>query len=272
MIIDITNTCLSGCVHCMQNSTPKSQHMGFLTFRRSLAIAKKCNAHVVSICGGEPTCHPNWAEYVDQTCKKFPIVVVATNGMWIGSDEEQKMIRLLKDNPQLTLQITSVKGLYPHHNDVMRKIDLFKRALKELGIKRRVSVCNEIESMMALGRACKNVLCLKAVAENEHATTSCFSASLIGSQMPLEEVTPFMEERGKFCRPVIDWKGRMHWSESWLCPSFASVWLPFRMIRRRALSWRPCGKCAGYEKLLAKTETSYVKARNMLGIKSESKR
>ena len=75
-----------------------------------------------------------------------------------------------------------------------------------------------------------------------------------------------MESRGKFCHPLVDWQGSLHWAESWLCPAFAHVTEDNATIAEKAHTWRPCGLCAGYRKLLANNEPKYLLAKLILGV------
>jgi len=271
MILQITNTCGMNYPHCMQRSSLEPQHMKMETVHKFLEMLLDIPAHSVGISGGEPLMHPKWYEITDLIAKNVDIPILITNGYWIGDNEtESQVVELLKKYPRLNIQVTSIKRFYRDYDKIMAKVPAFKTLLKNNGLKHRLEVTTDGISLHKLGRACDHEECRKEAQSNTKGTTSCFAAAYAAMQCKtIQMAISQMEIRGKFCHPFIDWKGNIHWSESWLCPSFANVsWHPHE-ISKAAVKWKPCGKCAGYKKLLARTEEHYVIARQMLGIDKE---
>lgn len=268
MLILITNTCHMDCPHCMECSSPEPQHMTWAHIEKSCEFAIRHGSSTVLLSGGELTCHPDWNRAARLFAPHFLNVLLSTNGAWLGSPVEDEMLALLRECPTVNLQISSFPGLYREYDRISSAVKPFAQRLKAAGLKRRMafeSIRSILdEKMLALGRACEHED-LRALAAKSNVTASCIVSSIVSAQVPLDDVIHALEMRGKFCRPVIDCKGLLHWSESMLCPSFASLDEPDGEIVRKAHEWRPCGKCEGFKKFLARTDPQYVSGRAVLG-------
>lgn len=258
MLIQITNTCRMLCTHCLQRSDETPMHMSMNTVDLCVEHALACGVRAIMISGGEPTEHPDFKEIMKKFIN-FPLVCIISNGMWIDNLEMIKTMKWLMSNKNVFLQITNIKGLYPKKVDLYRIKCLFPT----------VAIEKDKLYMLSLGRA-TDYKSHMALAKQHPYTMSCMSSSVISAQMSYRNALAMLELRSKFCHPLIDWKGNIHWSESWLCPSFANVEEPFEEIARKANLWRPCGGCADYQKLLEKTDNQYVQAKRILGINYES--
>lgn len=290
MLIQITNTCTFGCPHCLQASGPTPQHMPLGLFKNALILSKMAKCQFLMISGGEPTDHPDWENYLDLACNNADcqVVMFITNGKWLGTDKEDIVLDKLRKHPLLFIQVTSDPRYYPDwsRKTISERFHLFEEKCgDELGMCHvdsllgshgfsRVALIREINDLKALGRAAE-VKTLRKVARACHSTTSCAASALIAAQAKGDFISTisFLEKTMKWCRPLVDWRGGVHWSESWLCPSFFTI--PshllldepmFLQISEAASAWRPCGKCEDYQKLLTKTDPKYVKAREILGI------
>lgn len=267
MLLDITNTCRMGCPHCMQRSTPEPQHMSDETFGLAMRFAGMARPRAVLMSGGEPTEHPKWLEYARAVVEGGYSLVIATNGMWIGTGDEDGMVGLMRESGDAIIQITTVKGLYPRHEETSAKVAALKDRFKREGLRHRICVADRITGMIGLGRCCDSPELSAAARENTLSTTSCFPSALVAAQTDLHAAIRILEERGKICHPLVDWTGGLHWSESWLCPAFASVRDDFGEICRKAREWRPCGKCEDYRKLLDRNDGNYAMGKALLGIR-----
>lgn len=266
MLIALTNTCRMGCPHCLQCATPDPQHMSWEHIERSRDFDRWAGAQVVLLSGGELTEHPKWTHAVDLFASSgFLRVILPTNGMWIGTSKEDEMFALLRTHQNIRLQVTSVPGLYPLHKQTLEGVSRFKLRLRDAGLKRRLSFETKIESMIELGRACDHEPSRKAAQEDPRKTMSCLSSAVVSAQVMFKDAIKVMEPRGVVCHPLIDWQGNLHWSESWLCPSFASIDEEFEEIGRKAHEWRPCGKCAGFRKFIESTDEKYALGKIILG-------
>lgn len=290
MLIQITNTCSFGCPHCLQDCIAEPQHMSGGLFRNALILSKMAKCQFLMISGGEPTDHPDWEKYVNLACNNsdMQVVMLITNGRWLGTNKEDVVLKLLKKYPLFFVQVSNDPRYYPDwsRKTIPERFALFKEKCgEELGMCHvdssigsnefeRVALIREISDLKALGRAAE-VKTLRKVAKSYPSTTSCAASALIAAQAKGDLVLTIslLEKTMKWCRPLVDWRGGVHWSESWLCPSFFTI--PshllldepmFLQLSEAASAWRPCGKCEDYQKFLAKTDPKYVKAREILGI------
>lgn len=274
MLIQITNTCRMGCPHCMDCALETPQHMADSTFERALEFAYWSGVNVLSISGGEPTEHPKWIEYVMKAADSnlgFVSVALPSNGMWLLDEAKQNaMLMLMSSYRNLSVQVSSFPGLYRMREEILAKADDFKQRLKAEGVKHRFNVETDRKvidpKMLALGRAAQNDEYSRLAAESVM-TTSCFASALVAAQLPFKDAVSKLETMGKFCHPLVDWKGEVKWSESCLCPGFGKVTDDFSQLAIKASEWRPCGKCADYKKLLAKSDMKYAVAKAIMGIR-----
>lgn len=272
MLIQITNKCLMGCRHCLNNSTPDGEHMPLSTWYVCLQHVRDVGSKVVIISGGEPTEHPNWSSMVEDACRNFWHVVIATNGMWINTPKEAVMLDILRKHFNCSVQITSNGVYYPQHDQMCTKIRKFTQRLKNSPIREIRSIeFNQIKAcidtdihLVPLGRAATDEMCLH-LSENDTATTaSCFMGALVAAQADYKSAVAILEGRGHFCRPRINHKGEIAWSESALCPGFATVNDKFEDIVKKVKTWSPCCKCKGWDKVKNSTDPTYIRGRAIL--------
>lgn len=256
MLIQITNTCHMLCPHCMQRSDVTPMHMSMENVELCARHAEQLGVNSILISGGEPTEHPQFKEIVKRFIN-FPFVAIISNGDWADNLEMVKTMRWLLSYKNVSLQITNIKGLYPREVNLSKIRTLFPNVAIEQ---------TDLNMMVSLGRATEHEEYLEAARKHPF-TTSCFSSALTSAQLPYAYAVKNMEIRGKYCHPLIDWQGGMHWSESWLCPKFAHISEPMDEIAEKAHRWRPCGHCADYKKILSKTDPQYIVAKEILGIK-----
>lgn len=280
MLIQITNRCNFKCIHCMNNCTPDDDNqMTYDDFVRSVQLSRTLNSTVLIISGGEPTLHRKWVDIVSYACENMKTVIIATNGWWLVWNKHEnvvqsEMLKLLAKYNNLNIQVTSIKGLYTSDSKhlsveaVWAGASDFKNTLKSRGIKRRFTIATDRKEiyMTSLGRATEHEELLEEAKKATSKTTDCFRGCLAGAQTVLPIAISVLEQHGKFCTPRINCKGEMSWAECWSCPGFASINDPLEVIMLKARSWRPCGKCADYQKLLDIKTPDYVEAKKILGI------
>ena len=282
MLIQITNNCNMGCPHCLNKSGPGSSDcdMERWTFLSALEHAQINNARIILISGGEPTTHPHWYDFTRialSGCYDFKEVLLVTNGSWVGTDVEECVTDLLTNEPMFTVQITCIKGLYKMYDELVPKLNDYIERLKKLEKKPgmlhdRVHLCIDVPiHYVSLGRAAENAKFRELASLDMSTTTSCFMGSLLGAQicptLTYADIIGLLEIRGHYCKPRINYRGEIGWSESALCPNYASVHDSEKDIEVKCSQWRPCGKCADYKKLLENPFPKYIEARNILGIR-----
>lgn len=270
MLIQITNTCRMGCPHCMDAATPEPNHMTMETFFKAIGLAERLNVRALVISGGEPTEHPDWARMITHAAQRFPSVSVPTNGAWLFSPSKRhQMTEILRLNANVKLQVSSFPGLYKDHEKTVAAVKEYALELKALGLKKRLHLETDRrlidDKMIELGR-CKLHPELAELARRSSKTASCVSGSVVSAQTTLDKAIPLLESRGQFCKPMVGFDGGIRFSESYLCPPFASVHDPYGTIIEKAHAWRPCGGCDGFRKLKESTDPKYMMARIVLGV------
>lgn len=242
MLIQITNRCHMGCPHCMQDSTPRGRHMTDEVFNKVLDLCKEARPMIVSLTGGEPTEHPQWAAMAKALLAVPSVAVLAiiTNGAWIEDDEQRlKMARLIRESRgRVKVQVYSNPMYYKDHDWTVGQEARF----------RSIGCLPDFHSpiyMQGLGRARKN--CAEEVAQSDH-VPSCINSHLIARQAhSLNQFLSMAAHAAKFCRPLIDPAGGVHMSESWLCQTVADVGDGAVEVFRKMRQSRPCRGCRNYE-------------------------
>lgn len=278
MLLQITNNCDNNCPHCLQACVgPKhNEHMSQGVFYNSLALFRKLGANVIIISGGEPTLHPKWDEWTREALRVAAHVCITTNGNWLipetNTSTAGTIVDLLRENRgRVSVQVCSDPMWYPNHENIIAGYKRFTERFPD--VVKFVALETKVEHMLSLGRAASNPDCLETAKKDKTSTTSCFMGALVSAQTDFKTTVCTLESRGKFCKPLIDWEGGIHWSESHLCPAFFKI--PshlamddamFDQISEAAHAWRPCGKCADYKKLLNNNYPKYVIAKKILGI------
>ncbi len=265
MLIQITNRCQEGCEHCMQNSLPNGPHMDESTFRRALMFGKFLNARLYILTGGEPTEHPQFFEFCRMLdrhlskCKDKCFFSVTSNGMWFPE---------LKDKVATLSKLPTFAGMQVYTNPKWYKnADHIIANQKEIGKIEGVVVdtVDEIRSMQDLGRARFSEKAQKEVAENRY-YMSCLNGHLLFKQMNTIHRMKDVLAENMMCKPLVDFKGDVHLSESCFCPSFGNVNTDMMTAIFNALQrGTPCCKCKLGQKFLESNEPRILKAKEIIG-------
>ncbi|MCX4279483.1 radical SAM protein [Muribaculum sp.] len=264
MLIQITNRCQEGCRHCLQNSLPDGPHMTEAMFKRTLAFGKflRCMTYVIS--GGEPTEHPQFYDFckmlnnfISKNGNKAAFTVVS-NGMWYP-EQVETMRKLARLEHYAGMQVYTNQQWYKDYDFIMaHKEDL--EAIE------KVKVDTEPLQMQDLGRARFNEDAQLEVAKNPY-HMSCLNGHLIFKQVSPMRRLDGLFINGTMCKPLVDFRGNVHLSESCLCPSFGNVDTDLHMdIFRNLQEATPCLKCAGGRKYIESTAPDIVRAKNIIGV------
>jgi len=242
MLIMLTSRCHMGCKHCMQEATARGRHMTRETFDGVLAFVREAGPWVVNVTGGEPTEHPEWAEWTRELLriKSIKVLSILTNGAWIEDKEQRlRMARLVRESKgRVKVQVYSNPLYYPDHEWTVEHEQQF----------RSIGCTPDFYSpifMQDLGRARKN--CQRETAESDH-VPSCINSHLLAVQArSMHQFLMMAVQAAKFCRPLIDPDGAIHMSESWLCPAVAHVGDGCDEAFRKMRQSRPCRGCRLYK-------------------------
>lgn len=219
------------------------------------------------VAGGEPSLHPRFVEIMTRCCWTFDSVVLVTNGEWLADPrKEDALVSLMRRFPSLSIRFSSIEGPCRRCLPTHGLADAFVSRLKAEGVAGWAAVLADRLRPMSIGRASEGLPSPERDMSHGGAT-SCFTASLVAAQLPFLKTMARLEARGLFFLPLVDWRGRVHWSESWLCPSFGDVTMDsFEELDAKACSWRPCRRCAAHAKLDCDHPGMLHVARAVLGI------
>lgn len=278
MLIQITNSCTMGCPHCLQDSKVGDYHMTDETFNNALEFSNYMWTLIYNISGGEPTMHPKFYELISKLNEKmskkpfhFPFIrpnmfFIESNGEFLKDDNLiDEVENITKMEYFAKLQICSINGLYSNYDFIMEKRPFIKKIFGD-----SVYIHSDgIAAMKDLGRAKENEGPLKEAEESKY-FMSCLNSCLAAKQCEKpEQYTYALCKNGKSCVPMVDWRGNVHMSESITCPSVGNVNTDsFNEIYTCMRSFKPCGRCLGYKRLMASSDSKIVNAREILGLKS----
>lgn len=275
MLIQITNHCTLNCPHCMQESTENGHHMTEEVFNKAIEFGIWSGAWTYNVSGGEPTEHPEFERFINMLSNallnvqlgssKKPVFTVESNGEWARDIQKTNAVkRILKMQNLAGFQVSSFKGLYKNYDFIQK----YKSKIKALSPKICV-VDTGIISMQDLGRAATtdNPTITKAIANNKH-HVSCLNGCLVSKQISsVRDMSFNLFCHNMHCKPYIDWKGNVHWSESICCPSYGNVLTDdFDTIWQNLQNAVPCGKCSLYKNLKESTDMKIIMARRIMGI------
>lgn len=263
MLIQITNKCHEGCRHCMQHSNPNGEHMDFATFKQAVKFGAFLGSFAFIISGGEPTEHPQFSgfcmyldKFISQNNMKAE-VVIASNGTWFP-DKKKIMERLLKLRSFAGMQVYTNPKWYKSSDFILQHKNEIE-AIPGIAVETA-----DIISMQDLGRAKTSAEAQAEVALNKH-YMSCLNGHLLFKQVSVTHKLEGLIRPELMCKPMVDFKGEVHLSESWLCPSFGNVnsHSPLELFNNLKAS-KPCCECFLGRKFLASQDAKIVAARKLL--------
>ena len=263
MLIQITNRCHQGCPHCMQDSNPLGEHMDFSTFKQVIKFGAflGCTAFIIS--GGEPTEHPQFLEFcqhLDQFIVKNKLqaaIAITSNGTWFPAKTD--IVKQLS-------KLRSFSSMQVYTNPKWYKCaDFIQNHKDEINAIPGVVVdTTDIRSMQDLGRAKTCAEAQTEVATNKY-HMSCLNSHLLFRQINTIQKLKGLVRPGIMCKPMVDFKGDVHMSESWLCPSFGNVNTDYMMeIFNNLRNSQPCYGCSLGKKFMESSDPNIVMARELL--------
>lgn len=265
MLIQITNKCHENCPHCMECSSPDGQHMDFSTFKQAIEFGLFLKNAVYGISGGEPTEHPQFLEfcqYLDKIItlhKALARFSVMSNGSWFADADKVEIVKQLSKLPNYVgMQVYTNPKWYRHADFILQHKDEIS------AIPGVIVTTSDIMSMQDLGRA-KD--CPEAMAEVKASPyhMGCLNGHVMFRQLSDSAKMYGLIQTGTMCKPMVDFKGDVHLSESWLCPSFGNVNTDYMLtIYNNLKKSQPCYKCYLGKKFLASNEPKVILAKTIL--------
>lgn len=256
MVIRITDNCGQHCLHCMQESGPdKKNFMDMETYLKTLIFIKSTKTMVISISGGEPTRHPDILEYLHLAASTKRVVVLLTNGDWVFDNPKLRddLFILLLKNKNLSIQITSVRGVYTNYHSKTSIHDALRVRHTYSKVKKQIVVVNKLElGITPIGRAKDNSdkLVDKTFITDRKAPR-CFNPysvvqnfSLIKDSINVVEVIDIIKTQtnSSLCIPMIKENGDVVFGEYEACNSVWNVNNDSMEVKISDIIG-PCGSC-----------------------------
>lgn len=248
------------CPHCLQDSNPEGEHMSLQTFNRVLNFLLYCKIDYITVSGGEPTEHPDF----DKICQvlhnhniKFSI---CSNGMWCKDDLlGSKVYGVLAMKNCIGMQIYSNPKWYKENEFIMSRVETsFKHPKITI-------VTSDILSMQDIGRA-RTCEAARIEASNSRYFMSCLNGCLVSKQARnLQDFFAMLVNHGILCKPLIDYKGRIHMSESHLCPDCGDIMNDtYIQIWCKIVESKPCLQCLNSKKFMESNRLDIIHAKKLL--------
>ena len=264
MLLQVCNRCRMACPHCLDNATPDGGLMDSRTAHAAVAFAVSSGVPLLIISGGEPSEHPKLLDLCRLVSDSGLRFSLCTNGMWLGDQTlEYRMERIARLTGYCGSQVYTNPKWYRFHVETVNRFNLQSARWQALGFNLDTT---DIRAMLDIGRARDNPQALEEARQSPY-HNSCLAACVTLAQTATpSDFFSLMTAQGRFCTPLIDWKGDMHMSESCLCPScgnvntdtHAALWDSMRRFR-------PCGGCLGCKRYLTETTPKMIAAREILG-------
>ena len=270
MLIQITNKCHEGCAHCLQCSNPEGHHMDETTFKNALRFARFLGVSIFVLSGGEPTEHPQFYDFCEmlnhfiKSSKTRSGFSITSNGTWFP-DRIDEMKKLAKLDSYIGMQVYTNPKWY-------KDADYILNHKEEIESIPKVTVeTTDIRSMQDLGRARNNEAAQRQIATNPY-YMSCLNGHLVFKQIDqIRRLSGLDVRPGIMCKPMIDYQGNVHLSESCLCPSYGNVNDDyFIKLFKNLQEAKPCCKCALGKKFLTSEDVKIQVSRNLLGLEKSS--
>lgn len=264
MLVMITNRCFEGCPHCMECSSPDGKMMDKWTFNKAVMFARFLGCKAVTISGGEPTTHPDFFKFCKSLNDEYKMLfTVVSNGTWCNDEKIVRQVRRMCSDFKyfIGMQVYTNKLFYKDYDLIHGKKSFFdsfggKVILDE----------SPIRSMQDIGRAKTCETAQKMISESAY-YMSCLNSTLLAKQVDYPNLYGKTLERTamQFCHPMVDFRGNVHLSESWLCQSVGNVTKDlFYDIWNNIRLYEPCGRCKGYVKFMDSKDPKIIEARNVI--------
>lgn len=256
MVIRITDNCGQHCLHCMQESGPdKKNFMDMETYLKTLIFIKSTMTKVISISGGEPTRHPDILEYIHLATSTKRMVVLLTNGDWVFDNPKLRddLFILLLKNKNLSIQITSVRGVYTNYHSKTSIEEALKVRHTYKKVKNQIVVVNKMElGYTTVGRAKTNIDKLNDISfVTDRKGPKCFNPysvvqnfSMIKDTINIVEVIDIIKTQtnSSLCIPMIKENGDMVFGEYNACNTVWNIKNDSMEVKIADIIG-PCGSC-----------------------------
>lgn len=244
MLIKISEVCKAACTHCLEDATPKGEHMTFQKFIEVINFSLSLGDRDLLISGGEPTENPNFEEmlgYIDANRSQFRHVYILSHGRWI--DDNPERIAIIEKYSSFLWQITDDATFYP--------TPLTKETKARLHSIPYVSLAESLYDvgnwLYPQGRATKLGITVQSTRSNAPKSFNLRSM-VINSGMTFDEAVRELRARDKMCSPSVNVDGSISMGESRLCEHVAMISDSIEAITEK-IRRSQCNKCGMVDKL-----------------------
>ena len=243
MLVKVTSHCAAGCNHCMEDATPKGEHMPFEIFEKALSFTERAECRLIKdgmpvmvmLSGGECTDHPRIVEMVEMIAKRNWIVTILTHGLWLDNVELRN--QLLRDDVwwrnNVLIQVTNDERYYP------RKPPRFEH--------KKVIYVDKLLVLSTIGRAANPKFDPQGL--NPRMAPSSFNfRSLVHSTRSITSAIQILRVRGMmgksgFCTPSVSHDGTVVAGESRFCYPIGTVDSTNDELTQAVLNMGSCNRC-----------------------------
>lgn len=233
MLVKLTNHCLMGCSHCMEDSTGRGEHMSLDTFQQVIrftlnieSVAQAAGYRAMLLSGGECTDNPNFLKMLSMVEDAGLAPVIITHGLWINGPLHK---HILRPNRQVFIQVTNDAAFYP------RKPPMIDDP--------RVAYVDKLTQIVHLGRAADKAFPLPG----KRAPTSFNFRSLVRSLGIRPAIARIrlnaMAGKGGHCAPSVSHEGHFMAGETRNCFKLGTVWDAPEALEQAVLSMGTCNRC-----------------------------
>lgn len=218
MLVKITTVCRMCCSHCMEDAGPEGQHMTAEIFEKVIDFITRNNFVFLMISGGEPTEHPEFADFVKMARSAKLETIVLSNGMFLNNVHRDEYLSL-----GVKYQIINDPKYYPTKIDPVShpNISVFDTKI--------------MAPISPFGRA----LNMKAGRINP----LCFNLRSATRQLrDFRDAVHFLRLNGKMCIPSITVEGDIVAGESRFCSKIGTVESSNIELTNRVVDLK-CSKC-----------------------------
>jgi hypothetical protein len=215
-----------GCSHCLANASPIGAHITPEVYRRALDVSTELGDPLVMLSGGEPTEHPLIELLIREAARRFPIVTVLSNGLFLHDTERTAELMALG----VYWQITNDPRFYPRR--LPESVEWLEQGT--------VSFTEHIPTLVRLGRH---------KGESNRLGPACFNLRSATRQYgSFVQGVEFLRSQRKFCTPSIDVDGTIRAGESPECFALGTLWSSPGDLTEATLNHH-CNRCGLHDRL-----------------------
>lgn len=228
MLFRITRDCGGECSHCLIDATRNGLHMNSEVVEASIKFMGKVRPRLILVTGGEPFDHPQIFDIIQKlkdTTFSGQIIVITSNG--IPLQDKDMYDKALATG--VSIQVVNDPKYYPHRVVLPGP---------------EIPVIDYVGApIYPAGRALTNGLNCTAKAP------SCFNLRSISRHVTdFRNLISALEEKNRFCTPVIDYDGSIKLGEHNLCPAVSTIYEEPNEVLKRIVNFK-CNRCKLFDGL-----------------------